>query len=62
MAKEYRPALSWMDDERLTVPSCTVVEPEPTTKWSGLYDAAGRKLMVVEKMDRVGFVWYGREN
>ncbi|MGX9392548.1 hypothetical protein ACWX0K_20430 [Nitrobacteraceae bacterium UC4446_H13] len=41
---------------RTHVPSCTVLELEPVQRFSGLYDAAGNKLMVTIQTEPIGFI------
>ncbi|MDE2472858.1 MAG: hypothetical protein KGL35_30105, partial [Bradyrhizobium sp.] len=52
----YRPLASWEDDQRVHVPTLTVMEPERKTRYSGLLDAHGNKLMVEDRMESIGFV------
>jgi hypothetical protein len=56
MKRVYRPQASWEDSYRVNVPSCTVIEPEPTSRFSGLLDAQGNRLMVALQSEPVGFV------
>lgn len=53
------PRLSWMDDERVNVPSITVCEPDDCWRETGLYDAAGVPLMSREVIGPIGFVRFG---
>jgi hypothetical protein len=62
MAKGYRPLLGWENDMRVNVPSCTIVEGEMVTKFSGLLDAYGNKLMVMIKSESAGFVVFPERN
>ena len=55
------PRSSWMDDERVTVPTITVCEPDDGWRETGLYDAAGTPLMSREVIGPVGFVRFGDE-
>ncbi len=52
----YRPASHWMDDDRLNVPSVTIIEPERGWRKTGLYDQHGVELMANEHRGPVGFV------
>lgn len=56
----YRPELSWEDDHRVHVPSCTVLEAEPHSPFSGLLDQHGNRLMVVEERQPIGFVNFSK--
>ena len=38
----------------------TVYEPEPTPRWTGLYDVGGEKLYAVEERGPVGFALPGK--
>ncbi len=53
----YHSEVAWNTNEwRTTIPGCTVIEPEPITRFSGLLDASGNKLMVTVKSEPAGFV------
>lgn len=54
--KVYQPEMNWHNDYRLHVPSCTVMEPEPVQRFSGLLDAQGNRLMVTERTEPIGYV------
>ena len=59
MVRRYVPQSNWMDEDRLHTPSCTVIEAERSTQWSGLYDAGGNKLMVINGFDPFAlWVWF----
>ena len=59
MPKRYAP-MNWWDDSA-PARTMTVVEPERTPRWSGLYDADGNKLMAYDEPDPVGFIWFGKK-
>lgn len=59
--KVHRPALSWEDAYRVNVPSCTVLEAEPSARFSGLLDQHGNKLMVTDERQPVGFIRFPTE-
>jgi hypothetical protein len=46
----------WFWASRVNAPSCTVLEPNPQQRFSGLLDANGDKLMVTEQTEPIGFV------
>lgn len=50
------PAMLWENDIRLNVPTCTVVEETVTSRFTGLLDVNGNKLMVTESKEPAGFV------
>jgi hypothetical protein len=55
--KIYHTEVNWSwNDMRTTIPACTVMEPEAVTRFSGLLDADGNKLMVTLKTEPIGFV------
>lgn len=54
--KVYRPENSWEDQYRINVPTMTVQEQIAESRFSGLYDAEGNKLMVIEQKDPIGFL------
>lgn len=56
MMKLYRVRSSWMDDERLHVPSMTVLEKEDGWHKSGLLDQHGNELMYREESRTIGFL------
>lgn len=60
--KSYQTRSAWEDDYRLNVQSMTVMSQEPVEKFSGLYDANGNKLYVVERCQPVGFVHFGENS
>lgn len=53
----YHSEVSWnTNDWRTTIPTCTVVQAEPVTRFSGLLDVNGNKLMVTLQSEPAGFV------
>lgn len=54
----YVPMSGHTDDWRSNVPTCTVIEPEPFMKFSGLLDAHGNRLGVMLQSDPIGFVHF----
>lgn len=54
--KIYSPKSNWMNDERLHVPSMTVLEQERGWRKTGLLDASGVELMSIDSSEPVGFV------
>lgn len=54
--KIYTPIMNYDDEMRTHVPSCTVLESESATYFSGLYDSDGNRLMVTLKTEPIGFV------
>jgi hypothetical protein len=53
----YHSEVGWnTNDWRTTIPTCTAIEPEPVTKFTGLLDASGNKLMATLKSEPAGFV------
>lgn len=63
--KVYAPAMQWWSEwegaGRVYLPPCTVHEPKPEQRFSGLLDASGNKLMVTEQTEPVGFVIFDRK-
>jgi hypothetical protein len=56
----YHAEVSWnTNDWRTTVPTCNVIEPESFTRFSGLLDASGNKLMVTVQSEPAGFIVFG---
>ncbi len=54
--KRYRIRAFWMDDERLDVPSMTVLETDRGWRRSGLLDHHGNELMSRDQMQPIGFL------
>jgi hypothetical protein len=53
----YHSEVGWNTNEwRTTIPGCTVIELEPVTRFSGLLDSSGNKLMVTVRSEPAGFV------
>lgn len=50
------PAMLWENDIRLNVPTCTVVEQDSSSYFTGLLDARGNKLMATDIKEPIGFV------
>ena len=54
--RRYMVKQSWMDDERLNVPSMTVIETDNGWVKSGLLDHHGNELMSCERTGPIGFL------
>jgi hypothetical protein len=55
--REYRvETTAWWLNNRINVPSCTVIEREAVQQFSGLLDQHGNKLMVTLKSEPAGFI------
>lgn len=54
--RKYRILASWMDDERLNVPSMTVLERDDGWRKSGLLDQHGNELMSRDETRPIGFL------
>jgi hypothetical protein len=54
--KQYFIKSPWMDDERLNVPSLTVIERDSGWQKSGLLDQHGNELMFREGIEPIGFL------
>ncbi len=48
----------WWLNDRVNVPTCTVLEREAVQQFSGLLDQHGNKLMVTLKSEPVGFITF----
>jgi hypothetical protein len=54
--KIFVPANEWLLGDRIEPPSMTVIEADPAPRFSGLLDACGNKLMVIDRPEPIGFV------
>lgn len=57
--KVCAPSAHWMDDDRLSVPTVTILEREGGWRKSGLLDQYGNDLMIRDETNPVGFVNLG---